>query len=291
MQGRGEIKCEAACIRRLDQVPGEPVASIVGLNPRGDDWLGDLLGPVAASVCRAYGVRCLHYAHAQAAWRYRLATWTNNNTYGTDRFHCLTSNLGSAIEARVPGAKVHRPVDEWGSPFLIEVNGSALYIWRYGETADDPDEQIPPPRSRWLVDQIFHGPARDQGVLEFPNLAPIPLARVAVLAYAGNRAEGLVRAFIGLPFLDDNGHVCWRRREVLDLDAGREIFGLPGVKDDDLPPRHTFPEGGGVFNTSAQPVLNLQLLDEDSGLDLGKLFVDPAHDDGGDASSETGDTR
>jgi hypothetical protein len=134
------------------------------------------------------------------------------------------------------------------------------------------------------VDQIFHGPARDQGVLAFPNLAPIPLARVAVLAYAGNRAEGLVRAFIGLPYLDDDGQVCWRRRETLDLDAGKDIFGLPGVKDDDLPPRHSFPDGGRVFVTSVQPALDLQLLDQDSGLDLSRLFVESAQDGAGAAA-------
>ncbi len=163
---------------------------------------------------------------------------------------------------------------EWGSPFLVEVNGSALYVWRYGESADDPDEGIAPPRGRWLIDQIFHGPARDQGVLDFPNLSPIPLARVAVLAYAGNRPEGLVRALIGLPYLDTDGCVSWREREDLDLDAGRQLFGLPGISDDELPPRHSFVPGGRVFLDAPQPALDLELLDEDAGLDLGALFVD-----------------
>lgn len=244
----------------------------------GDDWFGALLGTHAAEISRAYGVRCLHYAHSQAAWRYRLATWTNNNTYGIDRFHCLTSTFGAAIEARVPGAKVHFPTDEWGSPFLVEANGSALYVWRYGESSDEPYDSIPPPRGKWLVDQIFHGPGRDQGVLEFPNLAPIPLARIAVLAYAGNRTEGLVRAFIGLPYLDNAGSVCWRRREELDLDAGRQVFGLPGVSDDDLPARHSFVPGGRVFLDAPQPAFDLSILDKDAGLDLSALFTDTTGD-------------
>jgi hypothetical protein len=115
-------------------------------------------------------------------------------------------------------------------------------------------------------------------VLDFPNLAPIPLARIAVLAYAGNRTEGLVRAFIGLPYLDNDGGVCWREREDLDLDAGRQVFGLPGVSDDDLPARHSFPPGGRVFLDAPQPALDLSILDKDAGLDLSSLFVETPDD-------------
>lgn len=96
-----------------------------------------------------------------------------------------------------------------------------------------------------------------------------------MLAYAGNRTEGLVRAFIGLPYLDYEGGVCRRQREELDLDAGRQVFGLPGVSDDDLPARHSFPPGGRVFLDAHQPALDLSILDKDAGLDLNALLTEP----------------
>jgi len=71
----------------------------------GGDWLGELLGPRAARVLTTYAVPCLHYAHWQALWRYRLADWTNETTYGTDRYHCLCETFGRIAADRLPGAR------------------------------------------------------------------------------------------------------------------------------------------------------------------------------------------
>jgi hypothetical protein len=221
---------------------------------------------------RAYGVRCLHHAHAQANWRYRLATWTNNNTYGTDRYYCLCSTLGAAVEARVRYARVHRPEDEFGSPFLIEFGSSALYVYRYGESAADPDEGLTL-RPGWLRSHLVQRDPIGQGVLDYPDLPPIPLSRIVFLAWAGNRATGLERAFFGRPFTDSDGKLGWLGPvEELDTEQGR-AFALPGVEDDKEPPRHSL-DFAGISDIAAPPPFGLELLDTDAHLDAARLFAD-----------------
>jgi hypothetical protein len=236
------------------------------------DWLASLLHQPAAHVLRAYAVRCLHNAHAQASWRYRLATWTNNNTYGTDRYYCLCSTLGAAVEARVRHAKVHRPEDEFGSPFLIEFGSAALYTYRYGETASDPHEGLTL-RGSWLREQLVQREPLSQGMLDYPDLPPIPQSRIVFLAWAGNRATGLERAFFARPYLDLEGKLCWLGPiEELDISEGR-AFALPGIEDAKEPPRHSldFP---GIADLDAPPAFGLVLLDTDAQLDAASLFAE-----------------
>jgi hypothetical protein len=240
-----------------------------------EDWLTQLLGRRAADVLRAYSVTALRYAHAQAAWRYRLATWTNENTYGTDRFHCLVSVLGTIFEERVPGVRVHRPTDEWGSPFLVEVHRSALYVFRYGDTAEDSVEGFTPPHG-WLRDQIFQGSHADQGVLDFPNLPDVPLSRIVVLAYAGNRHDGVTRAFVGLPYLQE-GLLWWRQREPLSLDV-EDGSGVEPMRDDTLPPRHSLMPAIALDDVPP-PQLDLKLVDDAGGFDWSMFTDDEPPDD------------
>lgn len=234
------------------------------------DWLAQLLGPTSARVLRAYVVGCLHHAHAQAAYRYRLAPWTNNNTYGTDRFHCLCSTLGSTVEVRVPSATVHRPDDEFGSPFLIEFGASALYAYRYGDTAASPSDGLAL-RPGWLRERLVRREPLGQQVLDLPNLPPISLSRIVFLAWAGNRVTGLERAFFGRPYLDRRGRLCWLGPvEELDIQDGRR-FALPGVTDESQPLRHSL-DYPSLANVQEPPPFDLGLLDRDAELDLTQLF-------------------
>jgi hypothetical protein len=238
------------------------------------DWLAGLLGQGAAQVVRAYGVRCLHHAHAQANWRYRLATWTNSNTYGTDRYYCLCSTLGAAVEARVPDAKVHRPEDEFGSPFLIEFGSSALYVYRYGDTAADGSEGLTL-RPGWLRNNLVQREPIGQEILDYPELPPIPLSRIVFLAWAGNRATGLERAFFGRPYARGDGRLDWLGPvEELDIEQGR-AFALPGVEDAKEPPRHSL-DFAGISDIPTPPAFGLELLDTDARLDPAVLFADDA---------------
>jgi hypothetical protein len=235
-----------------------------------EDWLAALLHMRAAQVLRAYAVPCLHYAHAQASWRYRLATWTNNNTYGTDRYYCLCSKLGAVVEARIPNAKVHHPEDEFGSPFLIEFGSSALYVYRYGEFKTDSYEGLTL-RPGWLRENLVRRGPLTQGTLDFPNLPPIPLSRIAFLAWAGNRATGLERAFFGRPYLDLDQKLCWDHPiEELDVGLGR-AFAMPGIDDSKEPPRHSL-DFSGIADVEPPPAFGLELLDNDSHFDSDKLF-------------------
>lgn len=243
--------------------------------PAEGDWLAGLLRQPAAQVLRAYGVRCLHNAHAQASWRYRLATWTNNNTYGTDRYHCLCSTLGAAVEARVGYAKVHWPVDEFGSPFLIELGSAALYVYRYGETASDPHDGLTL-RPGWLRDRLVQSGPSSQLVLEYPDLPAIPLSRIVFLAWAGNRATGLERAFFARPYRGQDGKLYWSGPiEELDIEQGR-AFALPGVEDAKEPPRHSL-DFAGIADIAPPPAFGLELLDTDADLDPTELFSAGPH--------------
>ena len=246
-------------------------------------WLDGLFGPLAAQVLRAYSVRCLHNAHAQASWRYRQATWTNNTTYGTDRYYCLCSTLGSAIETKVSYAKVHRPDEEFGEPFLIEFGDAALYVYRYGSFKDERYQGLTL-RPGWLKDQLARRGPRNQEVLDFPNLPAIPISRIAFLAWAGNRVTGLERAFFGMPYLDPEGKLSFDDPlEELDITEGT-AFALPGVDDDKEPPRHSFDLPS--ITGAEPPRFGMELLDNDSRLDRDALFSD----DGTGDSSPPGDT-
>jgi hypothetical protein len=237
-----------------------------------ENWLDALYGAEAAQVLRAYSVRCLHNAHAQANWRYRQATWTNATTYGTDRYYCLCSTLGTAVEARVPYAKVHFPDQEFGEPFLIEFGNAALYVYRYGDLRAERHQGLTL-RSGWLRDQLGRRSPRSQGVLDFPNLPDIPISRIAFLAWAGNRVTGLERAFFGMPYLDPDGKLYFDEPvEELDITQGL-TFALPGVDDDREPPRHSL-DLPSVAGSEPAPKFGLELLDSDSKLDLSALFAD-----------------
>ena len=248
----------------------------MSFTPAGDEnWLDALFGPQAAQVLRAYSVRCLHNAHAQASWRYRQATWTNNTTYGTDRYYCLCSTLGTAVEARVPYAKVHRPDEEFGEPFLIEFGNAALYVYRYGDFSAERHQGLAL-RSGWLRDQLARRAPRSQGVLDFPNIPKIPISRIAFLAWAGNRVTGLERAFFGTPYLDSDDRLSFDE-PVEDLDTTQgQAFALPGVDDDKEPPRHSF-DLPSLTGAEPPPAFGLELLDSDSRLDLDSLFTDPGN--------------
>lgn len=248
------------------------------------NWLDELFGPLAAQVLRAYAVRCLHNAHAQAAWRYRQATWTNNTTYGTDRYYCLCSTLGTAVETKVPYAKVHRPDEEFGEPFLIEFGNAALYVYRYGDFGAERHQGLSL-RSGWLRDQLAHRAPHSQGVLEFPNLPEIPLGRIAFLAWAGNRVTGLERAFFGIPYLDAEDRLSFDE-PVEDLDITRgTTFAMPGVDDDKEPPRHSF-DLPTIIGTEPPPKFGLALLDRDSQLDHAALFSDAGPPPSGEAEGD-----
>lgn len=245
------------------------------------DWLASLFQPLAAKVLRAYSVRVLHHAHAVASARYKTATWTSNTTFGTDRYHCLCSKLGAAVESKVPYAQVHYPQDEFASPFLIDFGSAALYVHRYGSYKTDPHQGLTL-RKGWLRDQLVHRQPATQPALSFPNLPDIPISQMAFLAYAGNRTTGLERAFLATGYLDSDGKLCWDEPvEELDVKEGL-AFALPGIEDAQEPPRHSldfFPVPAG---TEQAPAFDLQLLDTDSNIDLRSLFSADA--------STTGDT-
>jgi hypothetical protein len=245
----------------------------MSITPASDEsWLDALFGLQAAQVLRAYSVRCLHNAHAQASWRYRQATWTNNTTSGTDRYYCLCSTLGTAVEARVPYAKVHRPDEEFGEPFLIEFGNAALYVYRYGDFSGERHQGLAL-RSGWLRDQLARRAPHSQEVLSFPNFPEIPLSRVAFLAWAGNRVTGLERAFFGIPYLDSDDRLSFDEPvEDLDITQG-QAFALPGVDDKKEPPRHSF-DLPSLTGTQPPPAFGLELLDSDSKLDPASLFAD-----------------
>jgi hypothetical protein len=252
----------------------------MSITPAGDEsWLEALFGLEAAQVLRAYSVRCLHNAHAQANWRYRQATWTNATTYGTDRYFCLCSTFGTAVEAKVSYAKVHFPDQEFGEPFLIEFGDAALYVYRYGDVRGERHQGLTM-RPGWLRDQLGRRSAHSQGVLDFPDLPAIPVSRIAFLAWAGNRVTGLERAFFGTPYLDSDGRLCFDEPvEELDVTQGLS-FALPGVDDDKEPPRHSF-DLPVMAGTERPPAFGLELLDRDSRLDPAALFADSGGPDTG----------
>jgi hypothetical protein len=201
------------------------------------DRLGELLGPRTARVLTTYAVPCLHYAHWQALWRYRLADWTNETTYGTDRYHCLCETFGRIAEQRLPGARVHLPRERLGTPFTIVTGRWLIYPWRYGKTRDDRHEGLPLPEDTWIRAQIVGGGPPGQQMLDYEGLPEVPLSNVVVLAWAGNRHEGLARAFLASPFVHDD-LLYWRADTFteLDVEAGRRPYGLPDAAPDVPPP-------------------------------------------------------
>src|SRR5437764_11420737 len=103
-----KFSARVRCARRSQVAGGHAVVNIQPEERSGRQTIWRLLGQETAERLAAYSVHCLHHAHAQALHRYRLATWTNNTTYGVDRYHCLCSTLGSVAEARLKPVKVHR---------------------------------------------------------------------------------------------------------------------------------------------------------------------------------------
>lgn len=228
-----------------------------------DGWPASLLGPRAASVITTYAAPCLHFAHRSALWRHRLSDWTNETTYGTDRYHCFCEVFASVVEQRLPEAHVHRPTDRLGTPFTVETRGWLLYPFRYGATRSDPDEgfRYSEERGSGIRAELVADAPDDQGVFAYPDLPPLPRDRVIFLAWAGNRHEGLVRAFLGVPHLVD-GRLYWRRgmRYELDVDAGRALYDGPGEMD------------GNGDGEVPPPVLDLELIDTAAGIDFDELF-------------------
>jgi hypothetical protein len=96
-------------------------------------------------------------------------------------------------------------------------------------------------------------------VLEYEGLPAVPLANVVVLAWAGNRHEGLTRAFIASPMAHGD-RIYWPedRFVELDVEAGRHPYGLPSgaspVDEPDVPPPPEFDisliDGGVEFPES-----------------------------------------
>lgn len=224
----------------------------------GDDWLPSLIGRRAAHVLTGYAVPCLHYAHRSALWRHRLADWTNETTYGTDRYHCFCEVFASAVEQRLPEARVHRPTDRLGTPFTIEAGGWLVYPFRYGGSVTDPDEGFRYSEERGIRAELVSDAPDGQGIFDYPDLPPLPHDRVVFLAWAGNRHEGLVRAFLAIPHLVD-GRLYWRpgKRLELDLDIGRSLYEGTDEHDTGLPP---------------PPALDLELIDTQAGIDFDELF-------------------
>lgn len=252
--------------------------SVLAMPPQGPtpapgtsgDWLGELVGARAARVLTSYAVPCLHYAHWQALWRYRLAEWTNETTYGTDRYHCLCETLGRIAEDRLPRAKVHRPKDRLGTPFTIGTGRWLFYSWRYGDTRDDPYQGLRLTDDTGIRSRIVGGGPPGQQMLEYEGLPPVPLSNVIVLAWAGNRHEGLTRAFLASPRRFED-HVYWQEDRFLELDveAGRRPYGL-------RPP----PEAAAEPDVPPPPEFDLELVDRELG------FADLAS---GDEATGTGD--
>jgi hypothetical protein len=225
-------------------------STTVGTAP--GDWLGTLLGPRTARVLTTYAVPCLHYAHWQALWRFRLADWTNDTTYGTDRYHCLCATFGRIVADRLPRARVHLPTDRLGTPFTVATGNWLIYPWRYGRTRDDRHQGLPVTDETGIRSRIVGGGPPGQQMLEYEGLPAVPLSNVVVLGWAGNRHEGLVRAFLATPHLHGD-LVYWHedRFVELDVEAGRHPYGLPSspAQEQDVPPPPDFDLGlidGGV---------------------------------------------
>jgi hypothetical protein len=234
----------------------------------GGDWLGELVGPRAARVLTTYAVPCLHYAHWQALWRYRLADWTNETTYGTDRYHCLCETFGRMVEQRLPRAQVHLPKDRLGTPFTVATGQWLVYPWRYGRTRGDKDQGLRFTDETGIRSKILGGGPPGQQMLEYEGLPPVPLSNVVFLAWAGNRHEGLIRAFLASPYLCD-GLLYWREGKSIELDveAGRRPYGLPPTPD--------VPSAGGPgLPLSAEqdvpppPDFDIRLIDSQAGVDF-----------------------
>jgi hypothetical protein len=110
------------------------------------------------------------------------------------------------------------------------------------------------------------------------------------LAWAGNRAAGLERAFIARPYIDRDDKLCWLGPiEELDSSEGMS-FALPGVEDDKEPRRHSL-DFAGISDIPVPPAFGLELLDADAHLDPARLFAEDFPAPGPAAvSADAGDT-
>lgn len=223
-------------------------------------WLESLVGERAAEVLRSITVQCLHTAHEQAHWRWLLAPWTNNTTFGVDRYAAFCHYFGQEIERLLPGAIVHRPEDMFGSPFLVRYRGAVIYPWRHGETEDDPVNGALRRNDSWIFDSLGKRESGEQAMLDLPGLPPISLSNVIFVSWAGSREEGLTAAYLGRPFLGRDGrHVFYDNGDIepLDVTAGRTLFELP--KDMHGPTDHAAP----LPNLTEPPLPSLNLRPED----------------------------
>lgn len=230
------------------------------VDPIGDkNWLALLVGDRAAQVMRRITVECLHTAHEQAQWRWRMAEWTDARTYGQDRYVAFCHYFAQEVQRLLPGAEVRRPDEVFGSPFLVIYRGTLFYPWRYGDTTKDPVNGATIDNDKWILQELTRKAPDGQGQLDYPNLPAVSLSRVVMIPWAGSRDEGLVAAYLGRPFASDDGkHVCYDEDllEQLDVTVGRTLYALP---ED----RHEIPEGQLLPRLTPPPEATLTLRPEE----------------------------
>jgi hypothetical protein len=234
---------------------------------RRPDWFSELIGPQAAEVFTRYAVPCLHYAHWAALYRFRLDDWTDETTYGTDRYRCFAAQLSRVVNDRLPGAKAHRPNETFGTPFTIESGRWLIYTYRYGKTARDRFQGISFKEDSGIRSKIASRHHDGQGQLDYEGLPPIPLSSVIFLAWAGNRDDGLCRAFLAMPYISvADGLLYWHEDKFLELDVGtgRSLYGLPVLPDTPDAPGAPLPAGADAERAEVPkpPAFDLELIDE-----------------------------
>jgi hypothetical protein len=162
----------------------------------------------------------------------------------------------------VPGARVSRPVDDFGSPFIVEMSGGMLYPHRYGQAASDDTEGWKLKPDSWIQSRMVAGPANGQGVLDYPGMPQLPLSRIVFLAWAGNRHEGLTRAFLGVTYLGADGRVYWRGKPEELI-----VAPSPSTSASAERPRHELRIVRDP-NPPSPPALDLRIRDDASLIDL-----------------------
>lgn len=88
------------------------VSALDQVGTAGEDWLAALLGANAADVCRAYGVRCLHYAIRRR--RGVTASRPGRTTTPTASIGSTASRPSSALPSK-PESPERRFIVRWAS--------------------------------------------------------------------------------------------------------------------------------------------------------------------------------